>query len=331
MKRELNDYLKTLLLAKEQGANERTGKRRSAEIQGMLEINEDGYLVAPRTQSWGKVTKADLEPIYRMYITQHYRVFPYLALMGGLDTLIGLACRDVRRQAPFERITIDPSLFIDAEYMPDDVQLSDPRSMKLDAIIRFFEHIADREVIHGIRNAFRFKAVLSSHKKGVIQMARYRHDDTRLAVDTTSVGRSRKNRSINSKGSSQSSGQQAVSTGIPTPTSSPPTRNVSAQNMMAPDPAANTLKCQSRENMPAHVRLALRPSRQLQSENTSAHPTSSERGLYQTGMYTPEITPTPPVMKSPDNENVTYGMVKSFNAKALVEGPKTRAKSKRIG
>lgn len=40
---------------------------------GTLEIHSSGYPVAPRTGTWKKVTRNDLEPIYRMYITEHYR------------------------------------------------------------------------------------------------------------------------------------------------------------------------------------------------------------------------------------------------------------------
>lgn len=85
MKRAINEYLKTLLLAKDRGAEKQD---RSADMHGTLEINPDGYPVAPRTQSWRKVTKADIEPLYRMYITQHYRTFRYFPLIRGNDTYI---------------------------------------------------------------------------------------------------------------------------------------------------------------------------------------------------------------------------------------------------
>ena len=45
--------------------------------------------------------------------------------------------------------------------------------MKLEAIIKFFKHIAAREAAHGIPQAFRFKSVLSSRKKGDLHPARY--------------------------------------------------------------------------------------------------------------------------------------------------------------
>jgi hypothetical protein len=50
--------------------------------------------------------------------------------------------------------------------------------MKQEAIISFFRHIATREGSHGISNAFRFKGILSSRKKGDLQKSRYDDDDT---------------------------------------------------------------------------------------------------------------------------------------------------------
>ena len=45
--------------------------------------------------------------------------------------------------------------------------------MKLEAMIKFFHHIASRETLHGIPHAFRFKSVLSSRKKGCLRPAHY--------------------------------------------------------------------------------------------------------------------------------------------------------------
>ena len=38
-----------------------------------LQIDASGFPISPKPESWAKVTKADLEPIYRMYIKRHYR------------------------------------------------------------------------------------------------------------------------------------------------------------------------------------------------------------------------------------------------------------------
>jgi hypothetical protein len=46
--------------------------------------------------------------------------------------------------------------------------------MKLNDIISFFEHVSKREEVHGIENGFRFKSILTSRKKGLLQPAKYR-------------------------------------------------------------------------------------------------------------------------------------------------------------
>lgn len=53
------------------------------------------------------------------------------------------------------------------------MMLKDPRGMKRDQLVKFFEHITAREGSHGIKEAFRFKNVLSSRKKGEICTAKY--------------------------------------------------------------------------------------------------------------------------------------------------------------
>ena len=67
-----------------------------------------------------------------------------------------------------------PSDYIDADYLPNGITLSDPRSMKLEDTVKLFQHIASRESSHGVRNAFRFKKVLSSRKKGSLNDAKYK-------------------------------------------------------------------------------------------------------------------------------------------------------------
>jgi len=60
--------------------------------------------------------------------------------------------------------------------LPSGLRLTNPKSMKIESLINFFKHIAQREASHGITNAFRFKNVLTSRKKGVFRPARYRED-----------------------------------------------------------------------------------------------------------------------------------------------------------
>jgi hypothetical protein len=89
---------------------------------------------------------------------------------------VELACRDPDRQAPFDRIGRNPSDCIDVEYMPTGIFITDPRSMKLDSLIKFFQHVARREDSHGISNAFRFHSVFKSRKQGEKIRARYIYD-----------------------------------------------------------------------------------------------------------------------------------------------------------
>jgi hypothetical protein len=53
--------------------------------------------------------------------------------------------------------------------------------MKRDQIIKFFKHVAGREASHGIQDAFRFKAILSSRKQGSMHPARYNDTTTEPA------------------------------------------------------------------------------------------------------------------------------------------------------
>ena len=55
--------------------------------------------------------------------------------------------------------------------------MKEPRAMKLLGLIDFFKHVLQRETSHGIKKAFRFKAVLSSRRKGTLGPSRYKDDD----------------------------------------------------------------------------------------------------------------------------------------------------------
>jgi hypothetical protein len=70
--------------------------------------------------------------------------------------------------------------------MPTDISLKDPRTMKLEALKKFFEHISRRQETHGTSHAFRFKNVLSSRKKGSLRPARYA-DDVGVESDDADV------------------------------------------------------------------------------------------------------------------------------------------------
>jgi hypothetical protein len=162
MKRMVLDYIKLLTRADSQntGPARSTGEETNGFIRNRILTNESGFPMAPRPLSWKKVTKVELEPLYRMYIARHYQ----------------LACRSADRQAPFDRIATNPIDFIQADYWPTGISIKDPRSMKLEALILFFQHVIQREESHGIPHAFRFHTVLSSRKGVKMVPARYIYD-----------------------------------------------------------------------------------------------------------------------------------------------------------
>ena len=63
--------------------------------------------------------------------------------------------------------------FIYSKYIPRGLILKDPRSMKKDEIIKFFDHVGNRQSSHGIKDAFRFKHVLSSRRKAKVVETSY--------------------------------------------------------------------------------------------------------------------------------------------------------------
>lgn len=79
----------------------------------------------------------------------------------------------MQRATPFTRIAADNSDFLDDEYIPRNFTIKSPRSMKQDQLLSFFRHISAREQTYGIKNAFRFKSVLSGRKKGFLLPAQY--------------------------------------------------------------------------------------------------------------------------------------------------------------
>ena len=87
--------------------------------------------------------------------------------------LEGLASNVQDRQVPFKRIAEKQSDFIASKYIPRSLQLKDPRTMKREDMVKFFDHVRAREASHGAKDAFRFKAILSSRKKGFLEKAKY--------------------------------------------------------------------------------------------------------------------------------------------------------------
>ncbi|KAF8805301.1 hypothetical protein BYT27DRAFT_7258411 [Phlegmacium glaucopus] len=155
IKRTIFEYVKTLCAQKSRCAGAGAGPT----SQDILAVNIDaeGFPVAPSPVSWEKISKDDLERMYRTYMTLHYR----------------LASRDPEHQTPFTRISAKQSDFIQAKYIPRGITLNDPQAMKREAMIQFFQHVVARQESHGNQDAFRFKAILSSRKKGTLRDAKY--------------------------------------------------------------------------------------------------------------------------------------------------------------
>ena len=72
MKRMVLDYIKVL-----HGSHSNSTIMPDEISNGLekltLQIDETGFPIAPQPQSWTKIKKDNLESIYRLYMTQHYR------------------------------------------------------------------------------------------------------------------------------------------------------------------------------------------------------------------------------------------------------------------
>lgn len=70
MKKMVVDYVK--ILRRDHFSNSQAAEDTEKKV---LETDENGYPVGPQLHScqWSKVTKAELEQMYRLYISRHYR------------------------------------------------------------------------------------------------------------------------------------------------------------------------------------------------------------------------------------------------------------------
>jgi len=75
--------------------------------------------------------------------------------------------------------------FIKLKYIPRGINLDDPCIMKRESIVKLFKHIAAREVSHGVQDAFGFKNILSSLKKGALLPSRYSSANSGANVNIT--------------------------------------------------------------------------------------------------------------------------------------------------
>ena len=111
--------------------------------------------------------------MYWSYITQHYHkcwsLIPFQWDLFG----VGLACGGKDHQTLFQQLSLKQSDFILSKYLPLDTTLDSPWTMHCETMVKVFKHIATHQAFHGIQDAFRFKAVLSSHKKGSLCPACY--------------------------------------------------------------------------------------------------------------------------------------------------------------
>ena len=82
------------------------------------------------------------------------------------------------------------ALFISEEYLPRQLEIKDPRNMHKSVLVDFFDHVCQRQQIHGPEKAFRFKAVKT--KDG--GMGRTQSPDESLNTTTQRRGSSRRRR-----------------------------------------------------------------------------------------------------------------------------------------
>lgn len=73
MKRNILEYIQILRKAHINNTESPAEEFINGIQRNTLQIDESGFPLAPRPESWKKVTKAELEPIFRLYIARHYR------------------------------------------------------------------------------------------------------------------------------------------------------------------------------------------------------------------------------------------------------------------
>lgn len=72
---------------------------------------------------------------------------------------------------PFTHLAEDVSSYIAAEHLPRNSKLLEPRTMTQSQIVKFFQHIAERERIYSNAEVFRFKAIKVGRKGNDIRSA----------------------------------------------------------------------------------------------------------------------------------------------------------------
>jgi len=168
--------------------------------------------------------------------------------------------------------------------------------MKLESVIRFFKHVADREGSHGIPHAFRFKAILSSRKKGTMGPAHYKDEVIESGSENQlesipSPPRRKRRKRVKASGNTAVLNPEILEEGIELPATS------GRPEMMTPTSARPVL------TTPTLIRTTtnacpVKPSATLPSHShtNTARPNTT---IIATGLHTPGYTPVPHRTTSP--------------------------------
>jgi hypothetical protein len=84
MKRSVLEYIKHLRHAHINNSQHAGDEVIRGLNRNSVLIDESGFPCAPRPLSWEKVTKTELEPIYRLYMTKHYREYHTLSCADNM-------------------------------------------------------------------------------------------------------------------------------------------------------------------------------------------------------------------------------------------------------
>lgn len=105
LKRIFMEYVKTVRAAADTSNGTGTGagdRLVSTDPSLTVRLDPKGFPVAPSPPSWDKVSKDNIERLYRSYVTHHYRMF-FKFVYAGFQMLIFIRAR-IRRQRPSSTI-----------------------------------------------------------------------------------------------------------------------------------------------------------------------------------------------------------------------------------
>jgi hypothetical protein len=122
----------------------------------IISITANGFPLLPAVDL-GSKTKECLASLMRQYLGKHYSMLDNM-MIGIMLTLTELASGGHSDHVPFGRIKSDRSAFINDEYLPCNICITDPHNMKKQEIQDFLDHVQKRQVKYGAEMAFRFRA-----------------------------------------------------------------------------------------------------------------------------------------------------------------------------